>query len=256
MRRKYLAFTLAEVLITLGIIGIIAQMTIPTLMQSTEKQVEVTQLKKFYDVFGQGMKTYMVNQGCNDLQCTGIFQGSRSDGTWDANMVAAMKTVFNVTKSCESYTSGCGETTRYLDKTPYINGTFDLFYYGATFQSADGFIFMVYDTDATNCGFTTTSSSKYNGGCGQVYVDINGFKKPGIWGRDLFMFYIGRDGSIFPNGGSETAKLQSEPYESSSTYWKNYPAGCGSPGSSVISAGNTGTQCTARIMDNGWSMDY
>ena len=43
-------FTLAEVLITLGIIGVVAAMTIPTLMAKFEKQQYVTQLKETYTV--------------------------------------------------------------------------------------------------------------------------------------------------------------------------------------------------------------
>ena len=43
---KRIAFTLAEVLITLGIIGVVAALTIPTLIQKYEKQVYITQLKK------------------------------------------------------------------------------------------------------------------------------------------------------------------------------------------------------------------
>ena len=39
-------FTLAEVLITLGVIGIVAVMTIPTLVQSYEEKATVAKLKK------------------------------------------------------------------------------------------------------------------------------------------------------------------------------------------------------------------
>ena len=41
-------FTLAEVLITLGIIGIIAAMTLPALVNQYQKQVTVSKLKRFY----------------------------------------------------------------------------------------------------------------------------------------------------------------------------------------------------------------
>jgi len=43
-------FTLAEVLITLGIIGVVAAMTIPTLMTKYAKQRTETQLVKFYSM--------------------------------------------------------------------------------------------------------------------------------------------------------------------------------------------------------------
>ena len=43
---KQTAFTLAEVLITLGIIGVVAAMTLPSLIANHQKQVYVTGLKK------------------------------------------------------------------------------------------------------------------------------------------------------------------------------------------------------------------
>ena len=45
---KKAAFTLAEVLITLGIIGIVAAMTIPTLVSNYQKKVLKTQFTKKY----------------------------------------------------------------------------------------------------------------------------------------------------------------------------------------------------------------
>ncbi len=47
------AFTLAEVLITLGIIGIVAAMTLPVLLAKYQLQVKTTRLKKFYTTFAQ-----------------------------------------------------------------------------------------------------------------------------------------------------------------------------------------------------------
>lgn len=55
MKNKF-AFTLAEVLITLGIIGVVAALTIPVLMTKYEKMVTVNQLKHSYSVLGQGLK--------------------------------------------------------------------------------------------------------------------------------------------------------------------------------------------------------
>ena len=49
-------FTLAEVLITLGIIGIVAAMTLPALTANYRKQVVVTRMQKFYTVFNQAIK--------------------------------------------------------------------------------------------------------------------------------------------------------------------------------------------------------
>ncbi len=53
--RKRAAFTLAEVLITLGIIGVVAAMTIPTLISNHNKRVVETRLKKFYSSMNQAI---------------------------------------------------------------------------------------------------------------------------------------------------------------------------------------------------------
>ena len=47
------AFTLAEVLITLGVIGIVAAMTMPTLVQNYKKHTVESKLKKFYTTMKQ-----------------------------------------------------------------------------------------------------------------------------------------------------------------------------------------------------------
>lgn len=53
---KKLAFTLAEVLITLGIIGVVAAMTIPTLVTNADKKATATKLKAFYSKINQAVK--------------------------------------------------------------------------------------------------------------------------------------------------------------------------------------------------------
>ena len=57
------AFTLAEVLITLGIIGIVAAMTIPTLMSVFAKRRTETQLKAFYSKINQTIKMSIAENG-------------------------------------------------------------------------------------------------------------------------------------------------------------------------------------------------
>src|SRR5574344_1899855 len=57
------AFTLAEVLIVLGIIGVVAAMTIPTLIEHTRKQETSTALKKFYSNMNQAIKLSEIDNG-------------------------------------------------------------------------------------------------------------------------------------------------------------------------------------------------
>ena len=61
--KKKNAFTLAEVLITLGIIGIVAAMTLPALVQKYRNQVVETRLKKFYSAMNQAVKMAEVDYG-------------------------------------------------------------------------------------------------------------------------------------------------------------------------------------------------
>lgn len=54
------AFTLAEVLITLGIIGVVAAMTLPALMHANQAKVNKTQLSKAYSVLAQAHQMMLV----------------------------------------------------------------------------------------------------------------------------------------------------------------------------------------------------
>ena len=61
--RKSTAFTLAEVLITLGIIGVVAAMTLPTLVQNYTNHVVETRLSKFYSKFNEAIRLAEVKFG-------------------------------------------------------------------------------------------------------------------------------------------------------------------------------------------------
>ena len=57
------AFTLAEVLITLGIIGVVAAMSLPTLIKNYEKKVIVTRMQKFYTTFNDALRRSVAENG-------------------------------------------------------------------------------------------------------------------------------------------------------------------------------------------------
>lgn len=63
---KNSGFTLAEVLITLGIIGVVATVTIPTLISGYKKNEYSTRLKKFYSSIQQARVMYNVQNGTTD----------------------------------------------------------------------------------------------------------------------------------------------------------------------------------------------
>lgn len=57
------AFTLAEVLITLGIIGVVASLTIPNLIQNAQKEEYVGKIKKTYATIEQAIKLSEIDNG-------------------------------------------------------------------------------------------------------------------------------------------------------------------------------------------------
>ena len=79
-RKKKAAFTLAEVLITLGIIGIVAAMTLPTLLSNVQDKILESESKKAANIVANGYKLMMARDEifnikdmpmwqCQDLEC-------------------------------------------------------------------------------------------------------------------------------------------------------------------------------------------
>ena len=61
--KKFNAFTLAEILITLGVIGVVAAMTMPTLIKNYKKQYTVNKLKETYTILSQALQRAVVENG-------------------------------------------------------------------------------------------------------------------------------------------------------------------------------------------------
>ena len=61
-------FTLAEVLVTLGIIGVVSAMTVPTLMQNYQKKSYVVQLHKVYNELSQALLQYQTDRNALNLK--------------------------------------------------------------------------------------------------------------------------------------------------------------------------------------------
>ena len=76
--RKRAAFTLAEVLITLGIIGVVAAMTMPSLIQNTKRQHASARLKKFISVVNQALISAELDYGPREDWDKGEMESSDS----------------------------------------------------------------------------------------------------------------------------------------------------------------------------------
>src|SRR5574344_1380256 len=71
--RKKSAFTLAEVLITLGIIGVVAALTLPSLIENHNKKVWTTALQKQYSIWEQGFQKMKSDNEVDKLDDTTAF---------------------------------------------------------------------------------------------------------------------------------------------------------------------------------------
>jgi len=191
------AFTLAEVLIVLGIIGIVAQMTIPTLVKNVETQVTVASLKKTYSTFESAFRLAIQQNGTVDQWGLTDIYSSSGQGALDAmNIIVPY---LKISEKC-GISDGCYPNSNYtfLDKSATKN-----YYTDATrakFILADGVIadFMIRDISCNSPQGTTPNLSSV---CGDLDVDINGAKGPNVFGRDYFRFWITKYG-VIPRGTS------------------------------------------------------
>lgn len=244
-------FTLAEILIVIGIIGIVAEMTIPSLVASYQKTVYVTSLKKAYVTMNAALNKIALDYGCTgDLACTGLFA---STGTNNTTLGTELVKQFKVAKNCDvQMNQHCfpsltmdGYTGNPADGSGNHDGA--AFY---KFVTTDGIAYGIANF-SNDCGATNPDNVTSNGvtgqmarTCGSVLIDTNSTKKPNYGGRDTFQFYItnAKGIGLYPWGGADFG------LSGTSFYWKVH-SGC-MPGNPV------GAWCPGRVIDEGWEMNY
>lgn len=240
------AFTIAEVIIVLGIIGCLVELTIPSLYSNVQKKVYTTRLEKSYSEIQSGFRNYMANQSCSDLKCLGLFNGYTYDAAWQASFDTAMTKTFKKTYDYGFRTlEAANYSLRNLDGT---DSGFTLWWVYA-FKVANGSIIGFYDDDGGNCTQFPAANSKVKNSCMNVYIDVNGDVAPNAFGRDVFHFILGNDGLLYPYYGVEHSKT-------GEGYWRDDTSICGTPGSSTLPATVIGQGCAARIIEEDWQMNY
>lgn len=232
-RGNEFAFTLAEVLITLVIIGVIAAITVPTLITKYQKEQTVTKLKKAYSALSQTTARAIADNG--------------PINTWTVGRhFNAEDTVTFINKYLSPYLSIMKKPT--TSDVGHWNKNF--YYLNGNETSYENYWVRYYLND----GISITSTF-YNDGCQylRLRIDINGDKKPNIFGKDIFAIYYyiscswGQDydkviGKFAPDRLYATREeIRSNP---------NY--GCNKTGT------QSGGYCTALIMKDGWRIadDY
>lgn len=217
MKKNLKAFTLAETLITLGIIGVIAVLTLPNVMTSYKNKVYVTGLQKIYNQFSDAALKFM-----NDNRTDSMAETSLNDNL--INVGEFFRTYFKVVKDCgESSTDCMGASYRTTDKSKKYEPDFT------------GKYCVTFNTGAAACMSRMNEDGLHDHGYANVIVDVNGKQGPNILGRDLFGFEFYSDGKV-SEGYDMLTKVH---YCNEDINDHGYAAGCFS-----------------KIMSEGWKMDY
>lgn len=188
------AFTLAEVLITLGIIGVVAALTLPSLIQKYQDQVLENQLKKMYSTLSQGMQKAMADDGVSNFYDTELFQACRMASS-DA-CTQMVKKYFNVvavkTDGREYYDNviQCknidGKEVCSRDKSKRR-----LYWYLGRYETRNRYVL----GDGSEFTFSAHAYIGKTVEYYSVYIDIdtNGEKGPNTEGLDTFGLYVDKN---------------------------------------------------------------
>ena len=236
---RKIAFTLAEVLVTLGIIGVVSAMTVPTLMQNYQRQSYVTQLHKVYNEFQQGFIQEMTEKNAINLSEAGL-------GSVD-NIDNFMKKHFKIVQDCgdtptpcfaDNYTSMSGAKSGGV--ADYVSSRLS---YDKCYSLASG---------ASVC-ISTIVSTREDILDGALWVDINGKKGPNIGGRDMSIMRYYSDGSIDVYGVTPECRNGSGACHS----------GYGTDATSIREGrftpcqdSSVGDDCIGKLLNNNWEMIY
>ena len=176
-------FTLAEVLITLGVIGVVSAMTIPTVIKKYQERVTVNKVKKIYSTMSQAFMLSVKDNGyANEWNVE-----NGSNATTARQIASYFKPYLKIVKDCET-NSGC---LGYTERVIRLNGQQHGYNYDTSSQHYkmilnDGSYIWIRGSNSTYC----KSAGNMDYLCGAIFFDINGNKQPNTIGKDIFQFAI------------------------------------------------------------------
>ena len=231
-QKFYKAFTLSEVLITIGIIGIVAAMTIPTLISNYQKHIVETNLQETYSIIQQVMKYADYDDVSLDVNIPDSFEGMRF---WSETFLLPH---LKYGKICYN-TSGCWQSK---SATKTLNGKV-AGYNRTGIGVGYGIITLKLTNGANLCldGYSKRDMKSWFGidisdpASMVVYIDANGDKGPNIVGKDIYILAYTSNGLV-PAGYSVTND--------------GIKFNC----SSNSSSNNAGYYCMNLVKSNGWKI--
>lgn len=184
-KNRYKAFTLAEVLITLVIIGVVASLTIPSLVNDTNDQELKEKFRKDFSSLSQAIRLIAIDNGGSFRNVVASF-GDIYQSKYLANYMKTIKTCVN------SKTNGCWHQDGVVK---YKNGS----YYNRNDYGGmvlNGGAMMIWESWDNSCGYIWHVNFDV---CASIAIDVNGFKGPNIWGKDVYRVFL-LDKNLAPAG--------------------------------------------------------
>lgn len=184
--RKF-AFTLAEVLVTLGIIGVVSALTLPTLIKDHQRQTYTVQLQKVFNELSQAAEQVKVDSNSRNLRESQLRR--RGSGFLLTNY-------FKTTQRCDNNSLGDCFSNDYIN----MNG--------------DNVTIGDFISENSSCAVIASGASicvEPMSGAGwiDVVADINGKQGPNVIGRDVFTLSITNNGTVRPAGEADIGNCQS-----------------------------------------------
>ena len=225
--QKLCAFTLAEIIITMGIVGVIAALTVPGLMSDYQNKTMATKIRKTVNEIETAIDQYTTAEGKTKFSQTKVRTGGQTLDAFVKENFKVVKTCGDATtckKTCADGDEACVQEVKACKDNIAAAGCFA----NEKYTSING---------TTSANFTCSGSSYVLADSTAiclnprdtyiiVHIDVNGSEPPNISGRDLFRFLIRADGTI--NAQDKADCLGSV----------------------------NGTGCLALLRDHNWVMDY
>ena len=240
MRKR--GFTLAEVMVSMAMIGIIASLTIPTFISSNRNKANAARLSSTISSIENAFVSMIAAEAVNDLSETEFYSATNANSLGKYLKLEGSTT----TLTDFGYSS---KPFKFMDSIEYNPS------YTIAFQMKSGAV-LILNKPSSLITQTETNIKKYGGsvsaGIGYLDIDVNGSLKPNKWGRDVFRFVVGVDGMLYPCGGLNYSVLA---YNSDTGLWNNETP----KDNEINSACNDKTKkigCTARLIENNYEVDY
>ena len=241
MNKKF-GFTLAEVLVTLGIIGVIASLTMPSLVRNTGSAQTGPILAKFVNTYQNAAQKAMIEQSMPLISSTDVLTDLLSTSVIMAPMVK--EHTFTNGDGSSTYSFSTNENKYKKSDGSYVTETA----LGNAWLLNDGPL--VTFIPAVN-QISLVGKGSYKKLIGLCLVDTNGYASPNKAGSDVFAFIIDDSGVLIPAGGSAHKYVDADvKVTTHGTIKVSHTQDCDRKSAAL----SENFSCTGQIADNNWQV--